>query len=219
MAQTQQEQLTAISDNFKKIGDPRILNDIYGHIDTFKETFDSSAAIKPGDTLPEFAMTDATGKQVTSSELLAEHSRGLLVTFYRGSWCPYCNIAVQFLQRSQADFASRGVGLVAVTPELPDFSLSMTEKNELKFPVLTDLHNAYAKKLGILYDQSRARELHARLGLDLNVRNAEDTWEVPIPVTLLVDGAGLVRNVYIEVDFRKRLDPKEALEWIDQMEK
>ncbi|KAH7037032.1 thioredoxin-like protein [Microdochium trichocladiopsis] len=212
----QNEELKAISANFKKIGDPATLEKIYGGLDKFTAVYDpSTAAVKAGDKLPDFTMTDATGKPVSSSELLSQGA--ILVTFYRGSWCPYCNVAVQYLQQNLDAFKAKGVTLVAISPELPDYSLSLVEKQELKFPVLTDLHNEYAKKLGILYDQSSARELHGKVGVDLKARNDEDTWEVPLPTTLLVDKGGVVRNVHIEADFRKRLDPADALAWADAL--
>ncbi|KAI3336917.1 AhpC-TSA-domain-containing protein [Xylariaceae sp. AK1471] len=179
----------------------------------FMSTWDPSKAIQAGDKIPEFRMTDATGKEVTSDSLLEKGP--LLITFYRGEWCPFCNIALGFLQKHLPDFQSRGVTLVAITPEFPNNNMTTTEKHALQFPVLTDLHNTYAKKLGILYDQSSAKDFHGEIGLDLNKRNGEDTWEVPIPATLLVDGKGIVRNTWIEPDFKNRLDPKVALEWID----
>ncbi|KAH6984388.1 hypothetical protein BKA56DRAFT_670913 [Ilyonectria sp. MPI-CAGE-AT-0026] len=104
-----------------------------------------------------------------------------------------------------------------MTPELPDYSLTTAEKNELKFPVLTDLHNEVAKKLGIVYDQSCPRDLFDKLGVSLVEHNGDDSFEVPVPATLLVDSDGVVRNVYVEADYRKRMDPKLALEWIDSM--
>ena len=212
----QKEELGQISENFKRIGDPATLEQIYGSLDRFTTSYKrSSNTIRPGDTLPSFSLSDATGKAVSSQDLLSQSA--VLITFYRGSWCPYCNVAVQYLQRHHAAFKAKGVSLVAISPEVPDFSMTLVEKQQLKFPVLTDLHNELAKKLGILFDQSSARELHANLGVDLQVRNDENTWEVPIPTTLLVDQQGVVRNVHIEADFRKRLDPEDALAWADAL--
>jgi peroxiredoxin len=210
---SQQEQLQAISANIKNIADPAIFQRIYGSLESFKQDFDPRSTIQVGDKLPSFDLTSATGQNISSANLLEQGH--LLVVFYRGSWCPYCNIAVQYLQRHVEDFEARGVTLVAITPELPDYSLSTVEKNKLKFPVLTDLHNKFAKRLGLLYDQSSARELHGKIGVDLNARNGEDTWEVPIPATLLVDKSGFVRAMHVDPDFRMRLDPKVALEWIE----
>ncbi|KAI1268476.1 AhpC-TSA-domain-containing protein [Xylariaceae sp. FL1019] len=188
-----------------------------GH-EAFMSTFDPSKIIQVGDQIPAFRMTDATGKEVDSASLLAKGP--LLITFYRGEWCAFCNIAIAFLAKRLPDFQARGVTLVAITPELPNHSMTMTEKHALQFPVLTDLHNKFAKQLGIVYDQSSAKGLHDAMGIDLNARNGEDTWEVPIPASLLVDESGIVRNAHVDPDFRiGRLDPKTALEWVDALRK
>lgn len=210
----QESALRAIETSFKA-NDSATFEKITRDIDRSLPSFDYSKVVKIGDKLPSFRMSDATGSSVASNDLLQKGA--LLLTFYRGEWCPFCNVAVQYMQRHLEDFKARGVSLIAITPESPDYSLSMTEKHDLKFPVLTDMHNQLAKKLGILYNQSWAREFHAKLGIDLNARNGEDTWEVPAPATILVDRSGTVRNVYIDADFRQRLDPKVALEWIDNM--
>jgi peroxiredoxin len=212
---SQEEQLLAVAKKGAQLIPEEDRNLIIGSLAKFKETFDPNDAIKAGDKLPEFHLTDATGKEVSSADLLAKGP--LLITFYRGEWCPYCNVAIAFLQKHLDDFTARGVTLVAISPEIPNDTLTRTEKEEIKFPVLTDLHNNYARELGIVFDQSSARSFHASIGLDLGVRNGDDTWEVPIPATLLVDQSGVVRNASVEPDFTKRLDPKVALEWIDGM--
>lgn len=210
----QKSALRAIESSFEA-NDPATFRKINSDIDQSLPSFDYSKVVKAGDKLPPFRMSDATGSVVASNDLLRNGT--VLMTFYRGEWCPFCNVAVQYMQRHLEEFKARGVSLVAVTPESPDYSLSMTEKHDLKFPVLTDTHNQLAKQLGILYNQSWARDFHAKLGIDLNARNGEDTWEVPAPATILVDRSGTVRNVYVDADFRERLDPKVALEWIDKM--
>ncbi|KAI0871590.1 AhpC-TSA-domain-containing protein [Hypoxylon argillaceum] len=214
MSQTQQlEQASARITTFPEA----IRNQLADGHAKFLSTWDPSKTIQVGDKLPEFALTDATGKEVTSASLLAKGP--LLITFYRGEWCPFCNIAIGFLQKHLPEFQSRGVTLVAISPELPNNNMTTTEKHALQFPVLTDLHNGLAKKLGIVYDQSSAKDLHKSIGLDLNARNGDDTWELPIPATLLVDKDGVVRNTAIEPDYKRRLDPKQAVEWIDALQK
>ncbi|KAI1348376.1 AhpC-TSA-domain-containing protein [Xylaria sp. FL0043] len=211
--QEQLEQMTARTASFPEAARKQLED---GHA-KFMSTWDPSKTIQVGDKLPEFRMTDATGKEVTSESLLAKGP--LLLTFYRGEWCPFCNVAIAFLQKHLPEFQARGVTLVAISPELPNNNMTTTEKHALQFPVLTDLHNAFAKKLGIVYDQSSAKDLHKSFGIDLNERNGDGTWEVPIPATLLVDKDGVVRNTAIEPDYKLRLDPKKALEWIDAMQK
>ena len=182
----------------------------------FARTYDTSKAIQPGQKLPEFRMQNAVGKEVSSSELL---SRGpVLLTFYRGEWCPYCNLAVAALQKHVEDFKARGVTLVAISPELPNHSLTMTEKNNLKFDVLTDEGNKFAAKLGILFQQPDSlRAVFEIFGRDMKEWNGDDSLIVPVPATILVDQEGVVRNTFIDPDYTKRCEPTTALKWIDEM--
>jgi peroxiredoxin len=97
---------------------------------------------------------------------------------------------------------------------LPDTSLSTTEKHELKFPVLSDVGNGFARKLGIVWQQpDTLRSVFDNFGHNLSGRNGDDSFEVPIPTTLLVDKAGIVRNIFVDPDYTNRLDPEVALEW------
>lgn len=108
---------------------------------------------------------------------------------------------------------------MAISPELPDTSLSESEKRGLKFPVLSDAGNAYARKLGIVWKQPDSlRPVFDSFGHNLPKRNGDDSLEVPIPTTLLVDGKGVVRNAFIEADYTKRLEPAVALEWVNKLD-
>lgn len=107
--------------------------------------------IQVGSKMPAFTLSDATGTPVSSSSLLAKGP--LLITFYRGNWCPYCNIALHALGERLDEIHAQGVELAAISPELPDTSLTTQEKNELKYLVLSDEGNAFARKLGIVWKQ------------------------------------------------------------------
>lgn len=152
----------------------------------FCATFDKTATIKPGQKLSEFHLPDATGRADSSAEILSKSP--LLLTFYRGGWCSYCNLALHELQGYLDQIRENGVTLVAVSPELPDQSLSTVEKNQLGFSVLSDVGNNYARELGIVFSQPTSlRPIFEKLGYDLTARNGDDLFEVPIPATLLID--------------------------------
>ncbi|CAK7209384.1 hypothetical protein SBRCBS47491_000423 [Sporothrix bragantina] len=179
-------------------------------------TFDHSATIKEGQPLPDFVLSDALGQSVSSKDLLSKGP--ILITFYRGSWCPFCNVALRYLQTHFDAFASRGVTLVAISPELPDTSLTTAEKLDLKFPVLSDVGNVFAGKLGIVWQQpDTLRPVFERAGHNLPKRTGDDSYKVPVPTTLLVDGKGIVRNTFIDPDYTQRLDPEVALGWVDAL--
>ncbi|KAL3459630.1 redoxin domain-containing protein [Aspergillus heterothallicus] len=186
--------------------------------DAFEQSFDRTAAIQPGQKLPEFTLSNAVGTEISSVSLLT--TGPLLITFYRGSWCPFCNLALRSLQKHLPQIKSRGVTLVAITPELPDFSLSTTEKLSLDFHVLTDKDNKYASELGLLWRMPDAlRPVYEGAGKDLRVHNGNNEFSVPVTATVLVDRDGVVRETFVEPDFMKRIEPEVVLGWIDGLEK
>lgn len=125
---------------------------VNGAVEDAKKKFAGPVdVIKAGEAFPSFTLPNAVGTPVSSSELLTKGP--LLVTFYRGNWCPFCNIALHGLQERLDEIEAHGVQLVAISPELPDSSLSTQEKNGLRFPVLSDEGNKLARELGIVWKQ------------------------------------------------------------------
>jgi peroxiredoxin len=186
-------------------------------IEDFVQTWNPANAINVGQLFPDFSLSDATGKQVSLKELLAKGP--LLISFYRGGWCPYCNLALNALQDSLSAIKAKGVTLVAISPELPDQSLTMQERNELQFPVLSDAENNLARKLGILFQQpDTLRPILEANGVDLQERNGDDSYEVPFPASYLIDSKGMIRSAFLDPDYTRRLEPSTALGWIDEMQ-
>ncbi|KAL3467925.1 thioredoxin-like protein [Aspergillus heterothallicus] len=183
-------------------------------------TFSTHNAIQPGQKFPFFTLPSATGTPVSSSTLLAEN-KALLISFYRGEWCPFCNLELRALQARLPEFQALGVNLVAISPQLPDASLSVAKKNALQFPVLSDVGNQLAWELGIVWKQPQAfGEIFKGFGIDWAGsygEGQEDLLEVPIPATILVGGDGVVREVFVDVDYTKRLEPETALEWVRRL--
>ncbi|KAH8800414.1 thioredoxin-like protein [Xylogone sp. PMI_703] len=183
-------------------------------LSNFQNSFDPAKVIQVGTKLPDFRLSDALGKEISSSDLLKQGP--LLISFYRGEWCPFCNLELAALQKHLPEFQGKGVTLVAISPELPNQSLTTTEKHALKFPVLSDVGNKYARQLGISWVQPDSmRPLLDKY--ELSKRNGDDSYEIPIPATLLVDKNGVVRKTFIDPDYTKRLEPSTVLEWIDEL--
>jgi peroxiredoxin len=199
----------------EKLPDPakKIFTDTKANLD---KTFDAKNTIQPGQKLPEFTLSNASGVSVNSADLLAKGP--LLIVFYRGGWCPYCNLTLRAYQQRLEDFKAKGVTLVAITAEQPDSSLSTAEKNELQFPVLTDDGLQLARKLNITWEQSKELvELMNGMGADLEKRHGNSSNDMVIPTTLLVDQQGVVRNIFAEADWTKRLEPQEAVNWVNAL--
>jgi peroxiredoxin len=174
-----------------------------------------AGVMEVGATLPDAELLDPHG--ATTSLYAALGGRLSVLVFYRGAWCPYCNITLDTYQRELvSELAGRGVGLVAVSPQTPDGSLSSQEKNELTFSVLSDPGNQVAKVAGILTapsDEARAAQL--QLGLDLTAVNADGTTGLPMPTTMIVDAERVVRWVDVHLGYTTRSEPGEILAALD----
>ena len=210
-------ELKAIKDNFSANASPVAVKTVNDAKDGIVKTFRRDLAVQEGDKLPNFRLSDANGKTVSSDELLQQGP--ILVTFYRGEWCPYCNLALRNLQKHLSAFEAKGVRLVAISPQLPNSSLSTVEKNELKLMVLSDVGNQYARELGIVWKQpdSMRTIFEARFEGGLKTRNGDDSMELPVPTTLLVDQDGIVRHAEIEPELTKRTDAAITLGWVDDL--
>ncbi|KAF7557021.1 hypothetical protein G7046_g6153 [Stylonectria norvegica] len=210
------EQLTATLDAFIENGPETAKKPILESRAEIITTFDKFVVPKAGDKLVDFTLINASGKAVTRDELLA--SGALLITFYRGNWCPFCNIALHGLQQHLAEFTAKGVQLVAVSPDLPDNSLTTKEKNELEFEVLSDVDNKFSKELGIIWKMpGYLKPFFDSFGTDMEKRHGNVEFEVPLPTNLLVDKTGIIRNVYINPDYTQRLEPTTAVEWANAL--
>lgn len=209
-------QLSAVVDHVNKNAPEKVRDLINKTRFDASENFDASKAVKEGDDLPPFKLPNALGKETSSDELLSKGP--ILITFYRGEWCPYCSLVLRALQQHLEDFQKKGVALVAVSPELPDISTSTAKKLDLKFEVLSDIGNKYAKQLGIVFQEPRDfAEIHKSFGTDMKDRNGDDSLQLPYPSTFLVDKHGKVKNAHIEADWAKRLDIETALGWVDKL--
>ncbi|HTW48011.1 MAG TPA: peroxiredoxin-like family protein [Acidobacteriaceae bacterium] len=173
-------------------------------------------AVKAGDRAPDFRLPDARGGHVRLRDLLAKGP--VVVSFYRGGWCPYCNLELRALQHALPQVRRLGAQLTAISPQTPDESFSTSEKNELAFAVLSDAGSATAKAYGIAFDLAEElRPLYTRFGHALPDKNGDDSWVLPIPATYVVDTHGDVVLAFVDVDYRNRLEPGEivaALEFL-----
>ena len=167
-------------------------------------------APKVGDGAPAFALPDQLGRQVTLAGEL-EHGPVVLI-FYRGEWCPYCNIMLRTYGLRAADFSQRGARLVAVSPQTPDSSLTMAEKHSLEFPVLSDGGGEVIGTYGLKYEvDGQSRELHVAVGSDVARFNGEGGWILPAPAVFVIDRGGIIRFAAVNGDYTQRVEPEQAL--------
>lgn len=163
-------------------------------------------AVSAGDLLQDFTLPDATGKDVSLSQLVADGPAVLV--FYRGGWCPYCNLALHQYQAELVPQLSRfNARMAAISPQTPDESLSTAEKHALQFSVLSDASARVARQLGVTFQSAEdVLEAQRALGLDIREGNAEGATELPMPTVLVVDRDRVVRFADAHPDYTSRTE-------------
>lgn len=169
-----------------------------------------SSALGAGDAMPRLVLPDALGNRF---DLGAAADAGpLVITFYRGGWCPYCSLELRAWQQALPRLRAAGAQLVAVSPEAPDNALTTAEKNDLSFPVLSDTDGMLADAFGIRFQLTEAIiALYRKFGHDLPEHNAGTGWTLPVPASFVVGRGGRIVLSHVEADYRRRLDPGAAL--------
>lgn len=168
-------------------------------------------ALNVGAKAPAFELKDSTGKLVSSKDLLKQGS--MVLTFYRGAWCPFCNTYLRKLGQRTADIKAAGGHLVAISVENPDSSMAVAKKNEVLFPVLSDPNLDLARKFGIVFQlPPDTAETYKSRGLDLAKRNSMEKPELPLGVTYIIDKTGTITYAFIDADYRKRAEPDVIIE-------
>ncbi|MFC3745120.1 peroxiredoxin-like family protein [Paenibacillus sp. GCM10012306] len=183
---------------------------IFQHVQELQQS-DLVSGLKEGATAPNFTLPDPLGGQVTLYDELAKGP--VILTFYRGSWCPFCNIQLRGYQQALPEFEKLGGQLIAISPQSPDNSLTQKEKDELEFKVLSDADGQVTDQYGILYElPDNIQDIYTgTFGLDLTVFNNTERWILPVPATFIIDREGIVRLSHVDADYTNRLDIQDIL--------
>ena len=167
--------------------------------------------LKVGDTAPDFTLGNANGKSISLSSKLKKGP--VVLIFYRGAWCPYCNIQLHALQESLPAFKKQGAQLIAITPQTPDKSLEQVNKDKYPFEILSDLEYNVAKNYKLYFDVPL--ELHdfykKKFGLDIEVFNGKGRLGLPVPGTYVIGTDGKIIAAHAELDYKQRMEPAEIL--------
>jgi peroxiredoxin len=173
-------------------------------------------AVKQGDTFPDFELINSLNEKRTLNSFLSDGS--LVISFYRGAWCPYCNLEINALQKRLPDITATGAQLIAITPQTPNKSADQIAHSKLDFEVLSDLGNALAKQCGLVFTLPEAlRPIYAAWEIDIPEHNADDSFELPIPATYIVDGDGKIRYAFVDMDYSRRLEPDIIIEQLNKL--
>ncbi|WP_206696877.1 peroxiredoxin-like family protein [Marinomonas algicola] len=167
-------------------------------------------APKVSEPLPAFSLPNQNGDDVSLNKLL--ETGPVIITFYRGGWCPYCNLELQAYQKELANIKAQGATLVAITPERPDSSLSTSEKNKLEFEVLSDVNSEYAKRLGLVFSlPEELRSIYLSFGINVEQHNGEGQFDLPLAATFVVAKDGTVASAFVDADYTARQEPSELI--------
>ena len=189
--------------------------------DEFLERLDAgqvaAEACKPGDAMPAFLLPNAEGRLIHSRDLLAQGP--LVVTFFRGGWCPYCSATLEALEMVLPELSRAGGTLVAMTPETGGRALAMKHDRNLHYEVLVDVDLAVAMAFGIVFRTPPLYiELLRRRSVDLAERSGNPAWLLPVPAAFLVGGDGIVLRSWVNVDFTQRAEPTEILKALSSLQ-
>ena len=178
----------------------------------------AKTALNVGAKMPSFILNDSLGKAVSSADLLKQGN--LVVVFYRGAWCPFCNAYLHKLQTNLPKIKENGGNLVAISVENADRSMAVAKKNELNFTVLSDPNLSVARAFGIVYQLSdETNEKYKGFGLDLAKYNQTEKPELPISATYVVSKKGEIVYAFIEPDYQKRAEPEVILQTLAKLKK
>ena len=193
-----------------------LLQDLLSPIGQLINSGAAENALKEGAQAPDFALPDARGTVVRLSHLLTQGP--VIMTFYRGQWCPYCHLALRAYQRALPHLQPRGATLVAISPQTPYHSRALAEKLALTFALLSDIGNQVARQCGLVFTIDEAmRSAHKQVGANLPKFNGTESWDLPMAGTFLVDQLGTVRLAFVHADFTRRLDPSVVIARLEEL--
>jgi len=185
-------------------------------VQTLKESGLADKALGKGKKMPPLNFLNANKKRIALYDYLEKGP--VVLTFYRGSWCPYCMLELKAYQALVKDFEKYGATVIAVSPDLPMVSKKTKDKNGLEFLVLSDVNNRAAKLIGLSFkvdDDTRA--IYKNFGINLSKNQGNDENTLPMPGTYVIDKKGMVQFSYVDPDYTKRAEPSEVLKVVKSL--
>ncbi len=205
-AETLKERLDARRAEFLKTAPADKAQSYQAGIDSVAASGIYARAIKTGAKAPDFTLQNADGQATRLSELLKKGP--VVLTWYRGGWCPYCNLALAALTEKLPEITAAGGQLVALTPELPEHADETAKKNKLPFQVLSDVGNRVAREFGIVFKMTPDVAAAMQKGAQLHERNGDASDELPLSAAYVIATDGTVTYAFLDADYRERAEPQ-----------
>ncbi len=211
MTNTLANNIQAFQDDFIPNIPEDTFNLLMAELKTLIDTGLAEKSVKKGDKFPNFELSNANNKTLSLSSLLANGP--LVISFYRGAWCPYCNLEINALQQKLPEITAAGAQLVAISPQTPDKSTDQITSSQLTFEVLSDTGNKLAKQCGLVFTLPESlRPIYDTWQLDIPGHNGDNSFELPMPATYIIGTDGVVHYAFVNMDYTQRLEPDTIVE-------
>lgn len=210
------EKIEKINQSFSRMMSKDDLESLRVEIKELAESGLSEKALKIGESIPECILPNEGNEIIDLHSIIRKQP--VIISFYRGQWCPYCNLELRAFQEALPEIKKLHAQLVAISPQTPDYSLSTKQRNELEFDLLSDVRNQVSRSFGLVFRLSdRMKELYLKYRMSLPCYNGDDSWELPVPATFVVDKKGIIRARFVNADYTQRTDPAEVITVLDKL--
>lgn len=179
-------------------------------IEEIRENGLKESALQKGDAIPDFSFKDIDGNTIQLSDV--HQSELLVLNFYRGGWCPYCNMELREYERLKKSFEEQGAKIVGISAEVPQLAAQTTQKNAISFPVLTDVDAQFMKKVGIVFSlNEKTKKDYVGFGMDFTQIHGNENYELPVPAVYVINKDMEIVFVHFEADYMTRIEPEQVL--------
>ncbi|MDM1048214.1 MULTISPECIES: peroxiredoxin-like family protein [Bacteroidota] len=206
-----EQQINELNENLAKQLPTEVLEVFGKSIQDLKAKNMEDSSISVGDKFPDFSLPNTSDKTVALKELLQNGK--VIIAFFRGSWCPYCNLELKALQDNLKQITGKNVTLIAVSPQTSDYSEELKINHHLEFELLTDKNNALAKQLGITFElQNYVIPTYSSLGIELSEYNENNNNELPVPAVFVIDTNSSIVYKFVDTNYMNRINIQELIE-------
>lgn len=206
-----EQQINELNENLAKQLPTEVLEVFGKSIQDLKAKNMEDSSISVGDKFPDFSLPNTSDKTVALKELLQNGK--VIIAFFRGSWCPYCNLELKALQDNLKQIIGKNVTLIAVSPQTSDYSEELKINHHLEFELLTDKNNALAKQLGITFElQNYVIPTYSSLGIELSEYNENNNNELPVPAVFVIDTNSSIVYKFVDTNYMNRINIQELIE-------
>jgi peroxiredoxin len=205
------DQLAKLKHDFEAKAPPETIEKIHRATAELARSGILERTLKKGDLAPEFVLPDVNGVPVSSADL--RRNGPLIVSFFRGKWCPYCNLELSALAKIYPRVKELGAELVVISPQKSEFSADLVKPYRIGFPILRDFHNEIAEQFGIAFTLPEYLDaLYREFGNDSKAWNETEVWQLPIPARFLITPDGTIADAEVNPDYTVRPEPETILE-------